>query len=715
MGGTYFGVGESWASKMYSGNYPGIGDVTLDQKLYLNGTIEYDPVTGLPYINTSTVPQFKSMGDLIIEAPLVVDGNYLIETGTTIVYPIKAANNGVAIWGDLVINNSSFRLTSVNLDNTQSYNFNEIPYLYVDGNLHAKSQVYFGNEDFPLNIFCGSLKTDVDTSIYADVFCFDANETSTLGGAHNRLYSWTSSVINKVDNVNGSYTSGNFYSKGSLYVEQGVNTMYVKGDVRVEGDLTVNSPMTIGGDLVVGGTLTIGQNGSLNVTGNMYASSAFGNGVVAGTKTLKTGYTPMTYNAVAAKNVAIYGNDWWYPTKSYAWLKQDALTDPSYTVTDIDEDVGGTMYTFKDFGGAVVQDKKAGQEKDYLIEAFDSVPDMTAIPTYDVYIRDSDGAVVDETEAMLMGDLSYNGVPIYDPSAYIALGKSIFPPYAEKSVILGIDTIDDPSGSTLGVGESQVLRTVYDIMQGVDFENTAITSIPTNVDVTKNVYKESSDIPAVITESCTIKDLTLNGKDIVIRADANSTIWVKFEGNVNFMNGASIIFDDTDAASGTLNIFIDGKITMNASGSRIVTKTYDDILKNGTPFQIVTYPNQGLEKPGVIQPKSPEIYIYSKYDESNKPELNIQNNGIVTAFIKAPYMKFVLQDAIDFSNDVYYNKVYIKDYNPGRIGVIGLLNADTGSFGNNWIFLYVGSSGTIVPIQGADGEHTYASVDYSSY
>lgn len=711
MGGTYFGVGENWASKMYSGNYPGIGDVSLDQKLYLNGTVEYDPVTGLPYIDTSTVKWFgldNNSNNQVIEAPFVVDGNYYINSSTTFLYPVKKANSGVAIWGDLKLQNDGLRLTSVNLDDSLSYNFNEIPYLYVDGKIDVENSSDFGNEHFPLNIFCGSFKSGINgTNIYADVFCFDENETSTLGDTQTKLYSWSSSVINKADNVNGSYTSGNFYSKGSLYSS---NNTTIAGDVRVEGDLTVDGNMTIGGDLVVGGTLTI--NGTLNVGGNMYASNASGSGVVAGTTTLKAGYTATTYNAIAAKNVKIYGNDWWYPDKPYAWVTYFALSDPSFSITDVDEEVDGTIYTFKDFGGAVVQDKKAGQEVDYLVEALDSQPDVTAAPTYDVYTRDSDAAVVDASEALIMGDLSYNGTSIYDPSAYIALGHSVFPPYAEKSVILGIDTIDDPSGTTLGVGDSQILRTVQDIMQGVDFDHTAITAVPSNVDVATSTYTPST-IPDVITGSCTISGGTYN-KSVEIRADANAAIWVKFEGNVEFQAGNNIIFNDTDAASGTLNIFVDGSLTMN--GGMLVTQTYLDILNSGTPFQIVTYQNQGLEIPGVAQPKSPEMYIYSKYDESNPPSLTLRNGGLVTGFIKAPYMNYNMPTAKDFNNEVYFNGARVRDYySGGRVGVIGLLNANTGIFQNDWIFLHVGANGTIIPVQGADGEHTYASVDYSCY
>lgn len=241
----------------------------------------------------------------VIEADFVVNGSFEIQSAFNgFIFPYEGT--GVSIWGDLLMGETGNNFVkSSNCDTSGTYNFNKIPYIYVDnaitngvnpwsGSLY-QVKVNIGSSDKPLNIFCGSINITNcnDFNVNADMYCMDAGVTSVIDSVNtSTLSSWTSSVVNKTNGQNGNYVSGNLFSKGNLYLDK----TSVTGDVRAEGDVTIAHNVTIGGDLVVGGTLTVLPNPdntavpcTIDITGNIYCDNVVGFEVPA--PTLKAGYS----------------------------------------------------------------------------------------------------------------------------------------------------------------------------------------------------------------------------------------------------------------------------------------------------------------------------------------------------------------------------------------------------------------------------------------
>lgn len=240
----------------------------------------------------------------VIEADSVINGSLKMTNFNGFIYPAKG--KGVTIWGDMNFssNSSTHFNTFINKKNyTGSYNFNELPYLYVDGaitgagiDLQLKdtedsalvSDLMDPAKSDPfLNIFCDTLNlkdTEGVFNVTGDIYCMGSGKTSYItanNGAN--LHDWTASVINKTISADGNaYVAGNLFSKGNVVFQlKQKKSIYIDGDVRIEGDLDLSkmaknetgneyTKLEIGGDLVVGGHIIDAIKENLIVHGQIY-------------------------------------------------------------------------------------------------------------------------------------------------------------------------------------------------------------------------------------------------------------------------------------------------------------------------------------------------------------------------------------------------------------------------------------------------------------
>lgn len=735
FGGTYLGIGLGSGGRVYQQSNPALpapfDEVSLNQKLYLNVkdgvSYSYD-ADGKPFFapeadlnddnaDNDIMVSYYTGNDHTIEAPFVVNGSLVVDTETEVIFPTKGS--GMAVWGNMDIQNSSFKVSSDTVNNDKAHDFNQeitkfqdIPYIYVDSLMKLNNQT-IGNEKLPLNIFCGSFDaTSNDTTTYANIYCQDSNKNSYLGAGNTALHAWSNSVLNGTESYLGTCTSGNFYTKGNLEVKN--KGASINGDLVVEGDLVINleqpdMSLNVGGSVVVKGTLKV-LNGTINAGNGVYATSATGQDVTTtsvkkmaanGIDELYERQDNITY-CVLGKNVGFmesWGGTTNYP---YAWLTPDAITTYGMADNDSDGIIDGNFY---DFGGTVVDpsliiDKlwSIGDENNDKREYSHEVLWVNRDDPTDITYNE-----MDTYEAG--GTFAYKGNNLGSPDLYASThGNQLFPKEAEKAVILGYDEIGDGTPKNV----SKIINTVDEIEQKYNFDSDdTVTEIPVQngvrADVEATVY-HNYDVPDEITQSCTLSGSGFN-KTIYIKNTSSNNIWVKLENfsmEAKDFDDYGIIYDDSAPNCGNLILFIEGDATLNKG--RIMTKSYYDIIKNGDPFQMAT--NDDLYVSGVTKVTNPKIKIYSEKAEYDavgnlvsQPSLTLTNNSIVTAMIEAPYLAFDLKTAATVSNQTFYNGAEING-RPGsadNIGVIGVLNVAKAEGQNNWTFLYTPDASSLPP------------------
>ena len=218
FGGTYFGIGLNAGQRKYVGDYSdeGYGNVTLDNKLYLNidteggKTEQFDAATGRYFRNSADCVVYTTQNDQVIEAPFVVNGTFKMQTHLTLVYPGKSC--GVAVWGDFTLGprvEIKNDILAAGTAGQEIKRFNEVPYLYVDGCLSGGNQggaIALGGPDIPMNFFLGSIdfggvngNKNGARNLYGNVYCYDKDKTSYLGNTAESptLYNWSNSLVNK--------------------------------------------------------------------------------------------------------------------------------------------------------------------------------------------------------------------------------------------------------------------------------------------------------------------------------------------------------------------------------------------------------------------------------------------------------------------------------------------------------------------------------------
>lgn len=240
----------------------------------------------------------------IIEADLFVNNNMYVQNWSGFVFP--SSKTGITVWGDLLFNQNAIDQVSYRYlgDKSADLPFTDVPYIYVDGEISGRSGVVkLGNgnqggdplQDFPLNIFCGTINCgDIENNggmgknsvIAGNLYCMDegGNSSIKVKTVRNQLFDWTDSVIKKIKvEDKETYVKGEICSNGNLELGAMTDDLTVNGDVRVKGDLKISGSkkVIIKGNLVVGGYIVDADNAKitaidptkLEVTGKIYTDN----------------------------------------------------------------------------------------------------------------------------------------------------------------------------------------------------------------------------------------------------------------------------------------------------------------------------------------------------------------------------------------------------------------------------------------------------------
>jgi len=249
-----------------------------------NGKV-YGPAGSNVSANSTNIEKLLNEG--IIYDEKFYNSSMYINTKTEFNLPMK---KGIAIWGDLAIENDSVTIESQydTLDNTEIKN---TPYLYVDGTIGFKSRVKIGTPNRPVNIFAGRILTTENSALnltssvylYNDTDSYPAMDTNALPNLatvslsnpsvpsdyaeFNEQKSVSVFIANDGSNLLNWYTNGSladsvggdFYTLGDVYIKNQNDPFYVAGDMYVKGDLHIEQgTLKVKGDLKVSGNITGG-------------------------------------------------------------------------------------------------------------------------------------------------------------------------------------------------------------------------------------------------------------------------------------------------------------------------------------------------------------------------------------------------------------------------------------------------------------------------
>lgn len=750
FGGTYFGIGLNAGQRKYVGDYSdeGYGNVTLDNKLYLNidteggKTEQFDAATGRYFRNSADCVVYTTQNDQVIEAPFVVNGSFQMQTHLTLVYPGKSC--GVAIWGDFKLGRDveiKNDILAAGTAGQEIKRFNEIPYLYVDGCLSGGgtgTACALGSPNIPMNFFLGSIDFGEQRArnIYGNVYCYDKDKTSYLGNTAESptLYNWSNSLVNMTEMQAAGYTNkGSFYTKGSLQIN-GNKPVKIKGDLIVEGNLTLkeNAHLDVDGVIVVKGKLKT-EPGHEMLYSDIFVNDASGDKVTSnGALRMKAdGSGPLiekrTVYYVPVKNLSTLHQDWGGAVQvegQYSFVSRDVLKANGIDVDAVDPDgdgkVDGDFIDAKGVDGPTIDSS--------LVKKVNWTWNENVVEKESFINTDTGAPATEEDMYEPATEVKYNGVLLKKTDEYNTV---LFPKYAEKEIILGFKTIDDATP----VEETKVLPTVEELEKNYNFEKKAVTSFDATITaqcnanpINGNDYGMDHAPNAGGHEFQITSNAKLTGNfqnDIRVKATSGKDIYIIIDGATQISNGAKLIYDDFGVANaGKLNILINGSLRMDGGASSIITTKYQELMKSD--FEITTL------TPGIYHDtsnpiaSSPNINIYSRVsdpseEEATKPSLQITNNGIITANIEAPYLNFLLYNASDYpeGKTIYYNGRNVQEgLNNKQVGVIGILNVGkVGEAQNDWLFLYVPkeSSGDPDPIHDAGENNWYVTVGYDGF
>ena len=638
FGGTYFNIDQTLASLNFNSL-----DLGAETKSYWSNQ------------------KFSLTNGQVMEADVVMNGSLYINTKCIFLFP--TTGKGVSVWGDLSFQNpDKMDFISKNVIAGNSYKYNEIPYLYVDGTIKTEGEnsLTWGNSNLPLNIFCGKAEITCgsNSNIYADMYIMDeGNSFITAKGSNSMLTKWTSSVLNKTRDLNAaSYSSGSIFSKGNLTL----GGFSITKNVRVKNDLTIDATtydVTIGGDVVVGGKLTITGDKNVSIGGTIYCNNVSAPGIVTNTS-LKAGVVEETY--YANLDIPLLGTTAVWKDVNDNQLVSDKAGNPVNNVEyeEGDKPEPSAACTFDALGNASEYEYEIDDPEN---EGSKKTVTVTA-PEYIIYLDTTTGNYLNAVDAFEITGQSYNGKAILPVTSYT---DSIYPAEMEKKAILGLTTLYDINGDPLPKEETQIVQTLSEIGSGSinPYTNTSY-EIPSTYDVS-TVYSQDV-LPTEITKSCTLTG-GFSGKEININPGVNS-IWINID-NVNLQNNSKIFVNDK--SGGRVNFFISNSLKMD--NSSIITTTFKDIIENNKSFQINTYDNVGINDPSIVTLPAPNIYIYAGPDEDAGYSMSMQNSGYITGYIKAPYLNFMMTNVSSnsFTGKIYYNGKQLND-NKGEKFIVGI-------------------------------------------
>jgi len=478
------------------------------------------------YLYSGTDSPFRITDEkFVVEADLVVWGKMEPDKMNYIVIP--GAGKGVTIWGNMEFetSQSGTKLSLINNTPNGEYDFKDIPYIYIDQKLCAgdagkQGKVRLGTakdhtkSDAPLNIFARQIDLPSSTNVYlgGDVYMMDANMKNTItpSGNDGVLYNWSSSVINKYDSdVGVSHTGGSLYSKGDLTVGH----MDIQGGIYCEGDLTIRPGTKIHGDVVCGKKLTVtgsdGEpveivgdydfycNGTYTLTGKVKVNGA---DFEPGEPSLKSGYSRVENRVFESIDTSAYTivdneeHDYGYVDEEGGYYtdvnfelwhdelgkhRGDYEGEKYYVVLDTDGDP--VMMTHPWHGGDNEMYVVTDEAQSYYNSEGERVDYEDAVTRYYVLVN-ADGNTVDEHEfetedpdvwATTSEKYSYfdsadsrvSESEAYEAGAINPYSGYIYPPYAERDVLLGLGELTNAAGTKISKDQTQVIKRLDQLYQ----------------------------------------------------------------------------------------------------------------------------------------------------------------------------------------------------------------------------------------------------------
>ena len=546
-----------------------------------------------------------------IETPLYVCNNMYTENWSHLIFPNKGS--GVTVWGDMIFhNNAPSQLNYLYSGAAESsWNFNEVPYVYVDGKIIGDVCLGFVDNKAPMNVFCGNLQVDNPNNmqINGSIYCMDTGVTNIIKAKNKTsLYAWTGSVVNrytdqKVDNE----VVGDICTKGNLELEK----VTVQGDVRVEGNLTVGVDVTVNGNVVVGGELEGEENLTVAADKKIYYKES--------TKTVKipnkTGY-------------------YW---KCEPSLKPDGNwcgPDPNANLNDGRLFIDGVFQEDSELAVNNNIENPAEVELYYTINAEENektngaqvdqhhidyaIPVIYGFETDALcFVEGTNNKFYAKTEvvpdsyknknnyestanyAIKVKDAEFDyGITLESADSYLsALNETaIYPAYAEKSVIIGSDT------------DTKVIMTIEEVLEDVanPYENEVNVSadiLPAKIaELAKPLlaadahiitddseFSQKDGYDYVIDKNCRL-DVNLSQCSILIDPGANHMVLVI--DNLSLQVDSKIVVDDTKG--GTVHIIInesaDSSRGLNLTKTSLLTTSYQKLFDGeyGDKFKYVS-------------------------------------------------------------------------------------------------------------------------------
>lgn len=248
-----------------------------------------------------TVPSFSMQNDGKVAGPLTCGGHLRIGENSNFV--ITDAAQGIAVYGDLTINNSNKKFTSlVNLNDYNSpsnaLKYQEIPYLYVDGDISwASGAPQIGTQDAPINIYAGTITSGTDASggsfqVYGDIYLYEEWETpysyTQYQQTGTNVISWWMTyedyIANGYDALGYTWDAATYqvtepvYSNVTTYVSPGVSQFGVGSSNFFEEWISSYVEKTdfsvgdyVGGNIFCKGNLTLGNGDNTSASGLIIA------------------------------------------------------------------------------------------------------------------------------------------------------------------------------------------------------------------------------------------------------------------------------------------------------------------------------------------------------------------------------------------------------------------------------------------------------------
>lgn len=643
-----------------------------------------------------------------IETPLYVCNNMYAENWSHFIFPTKGS--GITVWGDMMFhNNSPSQLTYVYSGAAESsWNFNEIPYVYVDGTIEGTVNLGFADNKAPMNIFCGNIQVDKpnDMKINGNIYCMDTGVTSKIKAMNNTaLYAWTGNVVNRyIAQTVTDEVAGDICSKGNLELEK----VTVQGDVRVEGTLTIGQSVTVNGDVVVGGEIVGEDNLTLAAGKSIYNATK-------GSRTVEIDNLKGTYDIYTPQQGFVDGMDGakWLDKYNQPLNDGDVFADGDFNpdnskgiVNPIDLKLYYTVETKED-GSAIDPIFSYDADALCLVEGTDN---QFYAQTFVTSFTDKDNYETKADYSIKVPDPKFEYNYSEGPNVYLnKIGEShIYPEYAEKVVIIGdndetkvVQTIEEvltdvanPYENKVNLTSNEVPAKISELMSTEEFKSSSY--------LTKLEDITDADGNYVINKSCKL-DMNvgnISGKEILIDPGSNHLlILIK---NLTIDNG-KIIVDDSNG--GTVHIIIEettvggydawGNLDWQTEGlilkqTPLLTRSYQKLINGeyGDKFKYIT------DKKKISDLISGTGYedvkdLATTLGDKVKPNVNIYgtsssylvaSNGYkpISANVISPDLKvdFASSGGNPFAN-FYYNNVDVNSLHAGgnRAMYFGCLNS----------------------------------------